>query len=314
MVRPLQSCLHAHDRLKKVFLDVKFLLDFVKHLVDFLSILSEILTKFRHNSTRVDTMATKYLNLRFKFGGILVSEVGLVYVGDYAKSFRIGKLGKTYAAPSLGGDMMELKNDMDICDISLFMHDGDTIDIYVCHDTILEDVGPTEGQISKSLSQVDLGLDFSSSFPSSGKVENDGIAGVQQETDDGYSSIDWTDTEGEVEPTVQQGTEPSIQEEVEPSAQENAEEDIDNDFICSDQSIDYGSDVHEELRIVKEDVRKFGERYEDIEKGKKKKIKDKLTEDEPYYDSSDCDSFQSDEEHVSDDELEGGSLRREKEE
>ncbi|KAH0755351.1 hypothetical protein KY290_025621 [Solanum tuberosum] len=26
----------------------------------------------------VDTMATKYLNLRFKFGGILVSEIGLI--------------------------------------------------------------------------------------------------------------------------------------------------------------------------------------------------------------------------------------------
>ncbi|KAH0710930.1 hypothetical protein KY284_012357, partial [Solanum tuberosum] len=57
----------------------------------------------------VDTMATKYLNLRFKFGGILVSEVGPIYVGgrteyvenvdedhlsipelaDYAKSFGI---------------------------------------------------------------------------------------------------------------------------------------------------------------------------------------------------------------------------------
>ncbi|KAH0688490.1 hypothetical protein KY290_016654 [Solanum tuberosum] len=197
-------------------------------------------------------MATKYLNLRFKFGGILVSEVGPIYVGgrteyvenvdedhlsipelaDYAKSFGISKLGKTYAK-SLGGDLVELKNDMDICNIALFMHDGDTIDIYVCDDTILEDVGPT----------------------------------------------------------VQQGTEPSIQEEVEPSAQENAEEDIDNDSICSDQSIDYESDVHEELRIVNEDVRKFKESkrrkkrekakgflgevgldegYEDIEKGKKK--------------------------------------------
>ncbi|KAG5600838.1 hypothetical protein H5410_032208 [Solanum commersonii] len=69
--------------------------------------------------------------------------------------------------------------------------------------------------------------------------------------------------------------------------------------------------MHEELRIVKEDVRKFRESevgldegYEDIEK-----------EDEPYYDNSDCDSFQSDEEeHVFDDELEGGSLRGEKEE
>ena len=43
---------------------------------------------------------------------------------------------------------------------------------------------------------------------------------------------------------------------------------------------------------------------------KGKNFKGKLTEDEPYYDSSDCDSFQSDEEElVSDDELEGGSLR-----
>ena len=43
---------------------------------------------------------------------------------------------------------------------------------------------------------------------------------------------------------------------------------------------------------------------------KGKNFKGKLTDDESYYDSSDCDSFQSDEEElVSDDELEGGSLR-----
>ena len=89
-------------------------------------------------------MTNKYLNLRFKFGGMLVSEVGPVYVGgrteyvenvdedhlsipelaDYAKSFGISKLGKTYAAQSLGGDLVELKNDMDICSMTLFMHDG----------------------------------------------------------------------------------------------------------------------------------------------------------------------------------------------
>ncbi|KAH0679203.1 hypothetical protein KY284_020288 [Solanum tuberosum] len=167
-------------------------------------------------------MATKYLNLRFKFGGILVSEVGPIYVrgrteyvenvdedhlsipelAHYAKPFGISKLGKTYAK-SLGGDLVELKNDMDICNIALLMHDGDTIDIYVCDDTILEDVGPSE----------DLGLGSSSSFPSSERVENDGVARVQQETDDDYYSIDWIDTEEEGEPIVQQGTEPSIQEE-----------------------------------------------------------------------------------------------------
>ncbi|KAG5614302.1 hypothetical protein H5410_014126, partial [Solanum commersonii] len=210
--------------------------------------------------------------------------------------------------------------------------------IYVCDNTILEDVGPSEGQINQSLSQVVESFNAhgesdgsSSSFASSERVENDGVAKVQQETDDDYSSINWIDTEEEGEPIVQQGTEPSIQEEVEPSAQENAEEDIDSDSICSDQSIDYESDVHEELRIVKEDMRKFKESrrrkkkektkcflgevgldegYEDIAKGKKK-FKGKLTEDESYYDSSECDSFQSDEEeHVSDDELKGGKFNR----
>ena len=107
-------------------------------------------------------------------------------------------------------------------------------------------MGPSEGQISQSLSQVvesfnshgetltaqpkksDLGLGSSSSFPATERLENDGIARVeqecQQESDDDYSSIDWTDTEEEVEPTIQQGTEPSIQQEVEPIIQENAEE------------------------------------------------------------------------------------------
>ena len=58
------------------------------------------------------------------------------------------------------------------------------------------------------------------------RLENDGVARVeqecQQESDDDYYSIDWTDTEEEVEPIIQQGTEPSIQQEVEPITQENA--------------------------------------------------------------------------------------------
>ncbi|KAG5600210.1 hypothetical protein H5410_031580 [Solanum commersonii] len=131
--------------------------------------------------------------------------------------------------------MVELKNKMGICNIALFMHDGDTIDIYVCDDTILEDVGSSEGQISQSLSQVvesfnahgesdgsstaqqkkpNLGLGSSSSFPSSERVENDGVA----------------------------------------------------------RSIDYGSDVHEELRIVKEDVRKFKESRRRKKKEKNKRM------------------------------------------
>ena len=68
----------------------------------------------------------------------------------------------------------------------------------------------------------DLGLGSSSSFPATERLKNDGVARVKQESDNDYSSIDWTDTEEEVEPTIQQGTKPSIQQEVEPITQENA--------------------------------------------------------------------------------------------
>ncbi|KAH0750700.1 hypothetical protein KY290_029932 [Solanum tuberosum] len=78
-------------------------------------------------------MATKYLNLRFKFGGILVSEVGPIYVG-----------GRTEYVENVDED----------------------------HLSILELA------------------DYAKSF-----------------------WINWTDTEEEGEPTVQQGTEPFIQEE-----------------------------------------------------------------------------------------------------
>ncbi|TMW98011.1 hypothetical protein EJD97_004638 [Solanum chilense] len=119
-------------------------------------------------------MITKYLNLRFKLGGILVSEVGPVYIrgrteyvenvnedhlstpelADYAKSFAISNLAKTYAAPFLGDDLVISKIYMDICSMELFMHDWYLKDIYVCDDTIMEDVVPSKCQISKSLSQV----------------------------------------------------------------------------------------------------------------------------------------------------------------
>ena len=94
----------------------------------------------------------------------------------------------------------------------IIMHDGDTIDIYVCDDTILDDVDPSEGQISQSLSQV------IESFNAHGesltaqpkklnlleRLENDGVARVEHESDDDYSPIDLNDTEEEVKQHVQQ--------------------------------------------------------------------------------------------------------------
>lgn len=65
--------------------------------------------------------------------------------------------------------------------------------------------------------KLDIGLGSSSSVPSSQRVECDGVARVQQETDDDYCSVDWTVTDEEIEPTIQQRAESSIQEEVKPN-------------------------------------------------------------------------------------------------
>ncbi|KAK4360462.1 hypothetical protein RND71_019414 [Anisodus tanguticus] len=105
----------------------------------------------------------------------------------------------------------------------------------------------------------------------------------------------------------------------------------------SELSDDYGSDVHDELRVVREDLREYkknkdvnadvkekldgflgeagvDEGYEDIDSARTI-LRDKLggDDDEPYYDSSDVVSFaiESEGEVVSDDdEVEGGTNMR----
>ncbi|OIT19942.1 hypothetical protein A4A49_39570 [Nicotiana attenuata] len=114
-------------------------------------------------------MDTKYLNLRWKIGGILVSEVGPLYVGgrvehvtnvdcdhlsipelvDYAKGFGITKLGKTYIMSAKGGSLVELTNDKDLMDLAMLLNNGDTIEIIVSSDSQFEELDAIEGsQIS----------------------------------------------------------------------------------------------------------------------------------------------------------------------
>ncbi|KAJ8550217.1 hypothetical protein K7X08_034143 [Anisodus acutangulus] len=218
---------------------------------------------------------------------MLVSEVGPIYIGgktehvfnvdeyhislpelaDYCKSFGVVKLGKTYAVPSQGGDLVELKKDRDIYDIALFLHDGDTIDIYMC----------AEGQCSPVTSVL------LSTLPIIERVETEEVE------DSDYSSIDWTNSEEEeVTPTFQENDAPIVQEETEYIVQENADDEkqgVGNDDDDSDQYVDYDSDAHEELRIVKQDLRKFNR--EDRRNKKKEKTKGFLGEvgpDEGYDD------------------------------
>ncbi|OIT35334.1 hypothetical protein A4A49_02734 [Nicotiana attenuata] len=241
---------------------------------------------------------------------MMVSEGGLVYIGgrtehvfnvnedhlsipelaDYARSFGITKLEKTFVVPYKGDNLVELKNDMDIYGLSQLLSDGDTIAFII-------ERGIRESDCLVAPSTVDLNIG----------VVHDGNV-----NEDGYSSIDWTDTDEE---EVAQDL-PIVEH----TAQDLA-------ITQQSESIDYESDVHEELRIVKKDVKQFkklnrrgrkgkkgkcggylgevglDEGFEDINK-EMRSTNGKLLADEPYYDSSDCDSFDCDEESepVSDDE------------
>ncbi|MCD7452127.1 hypothetical protein HAX54_015045 [Datura stramonium] len=88
-------------------------------------------------------MTTKYINLRFHFGGILVSEVQPVYVRgnkeyafnvdtdhlyilkvkDYCKDFGVFNVNKIFVVPD-GGSLLESVN---------LLANGGTIDIYIYH-------------------------------------------------------------------------------------------------------------------------------------------------------------------------------------
>ncbi|OIT01092.1 hypothetical protein A4A49_19934 [Nicotiana attenuata] len=210
-------------------------------------------------------MASKYFILRWKIGGMMVSEVGPVYFGgrtehvfnvdedhlsnlelaDYDRSFGITKLGNTFVVPSNGGNLVELKNDRKIYGLSLLLSDRDTIDIYVGEYSIIEEGGPT-GLSFSQITSIDANLS------------------TVDVNEDEYSSIDWTYTDEEEAAQDLAIVEHTAQNLAIVQQSAGREVDSENDIVGndghgaeSDQSVDYESDVHEELRIVKQDVKQF---------------------------------------------------------
>ncbi|XP_059294789.1 uncharacterized protein LOC132047824 [Lycium ferocissimum] len=264
-------------------------------------------------------MAIKYFNFRWKIGGILVSEVGPTFVGgrtehsfnvdfdhlsipelkDLAKEFGVNKLGTTYIAPK-GGNLIKLTTDRDLLDLGVLLNDGETIEIYVCNDSSFED----------------------------GRPNGQHVTG-------GFKSLFQTLLKGL---KIQERKIFASGEEVGDNANSSSDEELVNGSD-SELSEDYESEVHEELRVVKEDLREYkknkavrvvakekvdgflgeagvDEGYEDIDRGRTN-LRDKLggDDDEPYYDSSDVGSFvsESDAEPVSDDDgVEGGTEMRQR--
>ncbi|OIT35697.1 hypothetical protein A4A49_02268 [Nicotiana attenuata] len=352
-------------------------------------------------------MDTKYLNLRWKNCGILVSEVGPLYVGgrvehvtnvdcdhlsipglvDYAKGFGITKLGKTYIISAKGGSLVELTKDKDLMDLAMLLNNGDTIEIFVSSDSQFEEVDAIEGsQIShvgepfnaSSSTQQDNRESFVPCGPplnATAANPHPGLPTPLNTTQEEDSPIDWTSSSEEEESaaaachglvdtaTDSQQVEPVGEEEeigLPTPLNTTQEEDSSIDWTSSseeeeaaaadsqqveptsddesERSFDYGSDVHEELRVVKEDLKKYRQKnrrklrkekpdgflgevgvdegYENIDQPKKN-MRDKLGgDDEPYFDSSDPDSFESESDlegegdPVSDDDVDAmGQLR-----
>ncbi|MCD7464364.1 hypothetical protein HAX54_052578 [Datura stramonium] len=98
-------------------------------------------------------MATKYINLRFHFGGILMSDVGPVYIGgnkkyafnidmdhlsnaevkDYCRDFGVSNIDKMYVVVPDGGGLLKLVKNGDLLLLSALLANGGTMDIYIYH-------------------------------------------------------------------------------------------------------------------------------------------------------------------------------------
>ncbi|XP_060212303.1 uncharacterized protein LOC132639941 [Lycium barbarum] len=266
-------------------------------------------------------MATKYLHFRWKIGGILVSEVGPTFVGgrtehsfnidfdhlsipelvDLAKEFGVINLGTAYIAPK-GGALVELTSDRDLLDLGVLLNDGDTIEIYVCNDSSFEDVGPVSqhviGGAGDNLSKPSGDRESASLF-----IRYPPLVNTTPTTS--------LDLENPSSPNCVEGAEANTSGAFASSdfAAENPTGDVDNseeeDAVNgsdSDLSDDYGSEAG------------VDEGYEDID-SERTNLRGYLggDDDEPYYDSSDVDSFasESEGEDISDDEqVEGGTELR----
>ncbi|OIT02192.1 hypothetical protein A4A49_13608 [Nicotiana attenuata] len=166
-----------------------------------------------------------------------------------------------------GGNLVELTKNRDLMDLAMLLNDGDTIDIFVSSDSQFEEVNAIEGsQIShvgepfnaSSSTQQDNRESFVPCGPplnTTAANPNLGLPTPLNTTQEEGSPIDWTSSSEEEESAVADDVEDIAvdPQQVGPTGEE--EEMASGDE--SERSFDYGSDVHEELRVVKEDLKKY---------------------------------------------------------
>ncbi|MCD9642088.1 hypothetical protein HAX54_028723 [Datura stramonium] len=294
-------------------------------------------------------MATKYINLRFHFGGILVSDVRSVYirgnkeyafnidmdylsipkVKDSCRNFGISNIYKIYIVVPNGRGLLELAKDRDLLLLSDLLANRGTMDIYICHTEKIfiknthvsnESFETTCGvgdPNKDSINKVGEGLNT----PLGKEIELiDGsgqIQGVQTSNMIGKSTgnIDELEDEFGLSNKEEDSDEDLDEDDVEPTVHDEIEEDENIDLSGDEDG--YGSDVHEELNIVKTDLKVYIKKkreprkkrnseyflgpvgidpgFEDIDRPRKN-LSGKLLPDEPFYDSLDQHSFDSESE------------------
>ncbi|OIT03180.1 hypothetical protein A4A49_32615 [Nicotiana attenuata] len=166
-----------------------------------------------------------------------------------------------------GGSLVELTKYRDLMDLAMLLNNGDTIDIFVSSNSQFEEVDAIEGsQIShvgepfnaSSSTQQDNRESFVLCGPPLNTTAANpdlGLPTPSNTTQEEDSLIDWTSSSEEEESVAADDVEDiaADSQQVEPAGEE--EEIASGDE--SERSFDYGSDVHEELRVVKEDLKKY---------------------------------------------------------
>ncbi|MCD7454497.1 hypothetical protein HAX54_025118 [Datura stramonium] len=257
-------------------------------------------------------MTTKYINLRFRFGGILVSDIGPVYirknkkyvfnvdtdhlpipeVKDYCRNFGISNIDKMFVVVPNGEGLLELVKNRDLLLLSKLLANGGTLDIYICYKG---EVFIKNTHVSNEFFETtcDVGGPNKHFTNKVGEGLNTYL-GKEIELIDGRDQIERVQTSNPIgESTgntneLEDSDESALSNEEEDSDEDLDEDDVEptiHDEVDDDENIDLSGDEDVGMDLGFEDIDKI-----------KKNLSGKLLPDEPFYDSSDQDSFDSESE------------------
>ncbi|WMV07761.1 hypothetical protein MTR67_001146 [Solanum verrucosum] len=234
-------------------------------------------------------MGTKYVNLRFHIGGIFVSEVGPTYIGggggggkeyafnvdinhlsipevnDYCRDFGVTNIEKIYIGAAQVGNLVELVKYRDLLVLANLLVAGGTMDIYICHkgEVFIKTTHVTNESFETTCNEFDRPNKESTNKVGEGLNAplgkeitfidgRDQIVGVQQSNLIENGSRNTNEVEDEFKFSSED--EDSEEDEVETIVHSDAESDENVDFSSDEDG--YGTDIHEELSIVKKDLKK----------------------------------------------------------